>query len=82
MRTAVGSNSEITQAGVLRLASRLRKSETPTDEDHVAQKHASNLMITMSTLARNLENVQKSGWRFASKDLVRAKLEEFLTLCQ
>lgn len=80
--TAQVSTTELTQAGALRLATRLIKSEMPLDEDQEAQQHAEKLMRTIAILNRDLDRVHGQQWRFASKEAVRNQLEKLLAFCK
>lgn len=75
-------NTELTQAGALRLAARLQKKENPPDQDQMAKQHADALLQTLSALRRQLKLVQEQDWRFVSKDALKTELEEFIALCQ
>ncbi len=82
LHTARLSDTELTQAAALRLATRLANRESPPDEDQEARQHAESLMRTLSALDRDLDRVVEKGWRFASKEAVRTRLDKLLSFCE
>ena len=81
LRSALASNSELTQAAALRLDARLSKPDNLSDNHQMAKHHADKVIGTLVTLKHHLEAVERHRWRFVSKEEVRAKLLDLLDIC-